>query len=184
MPEALRSAGYAWGAHVARTRGQEPLRVLPGLPLWQEALVWVSVHLLFVVLVCILAWLYRSYGKAQYSRTTIPSQGDAFAYPLFSVKGIGQDWPICLMAFCCPAIRWADTMSMAPLLPFWAALGLMLMLTCLQPTTGGLISILSVLVAAAPPARRGRAGSRRVARRRRLRAAAGHGPHDRARLPE
>ncbi|CAK0871213.1 unnamed protein product, partial [Prorocentrum cordatum] len=40
----------------------------------------------------------------------------------------GPDWPICLMAFCCPAIRWADTMSMAPLLPFWAALGLMLLL--------------------------------------------------------
>lgn len=144
MPDALRQAGDAWGAPQA---WQEPRRVFAALPLWQEALAWVSVHLVFVVLVCIAAWLYRSYGKPQYQRNAMPSQGDAFAYPLFAVTGIGMDWPICLMAFCCPAIRWADTMSMAPLLPFWAALGLMLLLACLQPATGGLISILTVLVA-------------------------------------
>lgn len=146
MPDALRQANDTLGSPLV-SPWQEPRRVLTDLPLWQEALVWMSVHLLFVVLVCILAWLYRSYGKAQYSRTTMPSQGDAFAYPLLSVRGIGQDWPICFMAFCCPVIRWADTMSMAPLLPFWAALGLMVLLACLQPATGGLISLLSVLVA-------------------------------------
>merc|ERR1740138_972754 len=62
----------------------------------------------------------------------MPAQGDDFTYRLFYTKSIGQDWPICLMACCCPAIRWAETMSMAPLLPFWAALGLMLLLSVLQ----------------------------------------------------
>lgn len=129
----------------------DPMEEPPGkLSPFQEALMWIVGPGFYFLSVIIFAWLYRSFGigKMQYPRSTPSFQGDSFSYGLClgSCRGLNQDWQICLCAFCCPLIRWADTMSMAPLLPFWAALVLMLVLTLLVPFTYGSTNILFALV--------------------------------------
>jgi len=71
-----------------------------------------------------------------------------FTYCLFDFGNISTDWSICLMAFCCPFIRFAETISRSPEAPlgFWPALAGMLVLFCLEPYTGGLTGVLFLIL--------------------------------------
>lgn len=122
----------------------------------------VLVHIVLALLVVMFAYLYRAHGKSRYLRDTLPYEGDWFTFGLCDCTGLGQDWSICLMAFFCPFIRWADTMTKARLLPFWTGLGLMIVMLLLWPITYGAISLLITMVG--------------VYFRQRLRKLYGHGP--------
>mmetsp|Transcript_11306 Transcript_11306/g.30092 ORF Transcript_11306/g.30092 Transcript_11306/m.30092 type:complete len:400 (+) Transcript_11306:94-1293(+) len=113
---------------------------------WGRVTALLLAHVMFALLVVMWAYLYRAHGKGRYTRSVQARHGDSFTFGLFEVGNLNQDWPICFLAFCCPAIRWADTMTKARLLPFWMALGLMIVLSLLGPITYGVIFLLIVLV--------------------------------------
>eukprot|EP00746_Dinoflagellata_sp_MGD_P162023 gnl/MRDRNA2_/MRDRNA2_89401_c0_seq1.p1 gnl/MRDRNA2_/MRDRNA2_89401_c0~~gnl/MRDRNA2_/MRDRNA2_89401_c0_seq1.p1 ORF type:complete len:334 (+),score=38.65 gnl/MRDRNA2_/MRDRNA2_89401_c0_seq1:173-1174(+) len=54
---------------------------------------------------------------------------------------------ICCMSFCCPAIRWADTIEMSGLMPFWLGLTVCALLVCMSEATFGLTYLLFLLMA-------------------------------------
>lgn len=63
-----------------------------------------------------------------------------FAHSFFDCSNLHTDWPICLTAWCCPIISWADTASrsMKPYMSYWKAVALFLGLVVLGPFTLGL----------------------------------------------
>lgn len=56
------------------------------------------------------------------------------------------DVNICCLTFCCPAIRWADTIRMAGFLGFWTALLLFAFLQLANQFTAGSLGIILLLV--------------------------------------
>lgn len=115
-------------------------------PPWRRITALLLAHVMFALLVVMWAYLYRAHGKSHYMRNVQARHGDSFTFGLFEAGSLQQDLPICFLAFCCPAIRWADTMTKARLLPFWMALGLMIVMSLLGPITYGAIFLLIVLV--------------------------------------
>jgi len=113
---------------------------------WRRITALLLAHVMFALIVVMWAYLYRAHGKSHYMRNVHARHGDSFTFGLFEVGSLKQDWPICFLAFCCPAIRWADTMTKARLLPFWMALSLMIVMSLLGPITYGAIFLLIVLV--------------------------------------
>lgn len=51
----------------------------------------------------------------------------------------GSDPLICLCAFCCPSVRWADTLNLAGILPAWGAFCLFAMLALLNGLSHGFV---------------------------------------------
>lgn len=58
-----------------------------------------------------------------------------------------HDSKICIISCCCPCIRWSDTMRMAGLMGFWAALILMAFLNAISPITGGITMLVMLCMA-------------------------------------
>jgi Cys-rich protein (TIGR01571 family) len=114
-----------------------------------------SVYIVFVVLV---AFLYNQlYMQSSPRKASPPLEDEAhgdgcfdnLTLGLFDVRHINQDWPNYMMACFCPAVRWAGTVSAeeAPVLGFWAALLLVLVLNLLGPVTNGATCLLLVPLA-------------------------------------
>jgi Cys-rich protein (TIGR01571 family) len=51
------------------------------------------------------------------------------------------------IAFCCPAVRWAETIEMSGLMPFWLGLTVCALLLCMSEATFGLTYLLFLLMA-------------------------------------
>jgi len=111
---------------------------------------WETVQGLAVYAVLVLAFAFFQ-SKRQFqplgartggnSRVKLPEWTNCgFAYSFFDCGNIKQDWPICLRAFCCPIVQWADTSSRAakPFMGFWKGVVLLLVLFMLGPFTFGI----------------------------------------------
>lgn len=83
--------------------------------------------MVYIVLLVSVAYIYKQVRKPQPRLLTAPYPGERFTFGFFDPLGF-QDWSICLMACCCPAIRWAETVSddKVQYMTFWAALFLVL----------------------------------------------------------
>lgn len=133
---------------------------------WEYLLALFAGQLIWVLLIILVAYIYRM-RKPQLSEVApgIREAKDAWAYSLFDTAGMtGEDLQLCGMACCCPAIRWADTMSSPKVafpeqeewgiykehtgLSFWKALTMIVVLAFLGPWTLQLTTIilLGVLV--------------------------------------
>lgn len=82
------------------------------------------------------------------SKSDLPIELPAWTHCGFSNSicdcgNLGVDWPICLMAFCCPIVQWADTASrsVVPFMSYWPAIAFFLTMTILAPFTLGLSCI-------------------------------------------
>jgi len=64
-----------------------------------------------------------------------------FAFHIFGCLGSPN---ICVMGFCCPCLRWADTMDQRGLLPYWKAFCAFFLLSVLHCYTWGISSLLVV----------------------------------------
>lgn len=122
----------------------------------QFSYVMVSI-LIYALLVIVVAYFYHAKHDLaplrHRPRGANPPMGPewmacGFAHNLFDFHNLGTDWSICVMAFCCPLIRWADTISKAisPPMGFWAALLALLFLACLGPLTFGLSGLVLLIV--------------------------------------
>jgi Cys-rich protein (TIGR01571 family) len=122
--------------------------------------------LVYIILVLIVAALYRT-NKSELRDAEIPStEGDTFSFAFFDCIRLKYDFLyMCLLACCCPAIRWADTVSAVKvgIMSFWPALILALALSVLGPLTGGVTLIAFAILG--------------VAVRQRLRVYFDHAPH-------
>lgn len=125
-----------------------------------------------LVLVCAYFYWKRSVPPlGMRSKTDAPMDLPAwthcgFANSICDCGNLGVDWPICLTAFCCPIIQWADTASrsVVPFMSYWPAIAFFLTMTILAPFTLGLSCIVM--------------GAALVVRRRKLRKAYGQTPDE------
>lgn len=103
-------------------------------------------NLIYVILVLVIAYIYKRYKKETDSSTQEPSEGGSFTFGLFDVQGCQTDTQLCLCSFCCPCIRWAETMSSEKVnfLRFWTAMALVLGLHLLSGPTAGLAALVSL----------------------------------------
>jgi len=90
------------------------------------------------------------YSEARFSAYTrhreVKAQGvdeTHFSFPLY---GCLEDRHICLLSFCCPAVRWADTVDKVGLAKYWCAIIVYLALIYLLPFTAGFGLIAFALV--------------------------------------
>mmetsp|Transcript_30108 Transcript_30108/g.64083 ORF Transcript_30108/g.64083 Transcript_30108/m.64083 type:complete len:412 (+) Transcript_30108:158-1393(+) len=105
---------------------------------WTRRHVWtvVSTIICYVLGVFICAFIYDKYRmKVAFPQLKQSASTASFSYGLF---GCFQDWRTCMLAACCPAVRWADTVDKAHssgkdgLLTYWQAVGLMAILVAIQ----------------------------------------------------
>lgn len=91
----------------------------------------------YVVLVLIVAYIYRLRAPELRAPGGLEST-EEWAYGLCDCRDLGEDARICGLSCCCPAIRWADTISDEKVarLSFWQGLALVLLLVFLGPFTG------------------------------------------------
>lgn len=111
---------------------------------------WVTYFILYFLSVLLVGYIYHAnYRYGLRHRKGSPYEGDAFTYNLFDCRGDKTDLPICCMAFCCPAIRWAATLSFdkVNLLNFWPALCICLFLTTFTHLTAGLTGLIFLCIA-------------------------------------
>lgn len=106
--------------------------------------------LVYIILVCVVAFLYRQFNQGHHyyhMHEILPYEGEHFTFGLIDMN-CRHDWQICLMACCCPAIRWADTVSKdkLPMLNFWIALAMVVTLQVLQAATMGATLVLFILL--------------------------------------
>jgi Cys-rich protein (TIGR01571 family) len=114
---------------------------------WAFAL---SSTLIYIILVLIVAALYRKHKPESRQAEFEPAEGGSFTFGILECANLKQDWlHICLLSCCCPAIRWADTISAVKvgIMPFWPALILALSLFLLGPITAGLTTAAFSLIA-------------------------------------
>jgi len=74
---------------------------------------------------------------------------DDFQFGAFDCNDVGRDWQICLCAWCCEWVRWADTAShpQIDLLAFWPAIFITALLSATASITyGATIPILLLIV--------------------------------------
>lgn len=71
-----------------------------------------------------------------------------FSHSLIDLGNIKSDWPMCLTAFCCPIIQWADTASRSakPFMGYWKAVAFLLSMVILSPFTLGLTGLVILIV--------------------------------------
>lgn len=101
----------------------------------------------YLVLIILVAAIYKRFHKGLGLHEIHPHDGDAFTFGLFDFH-CAQDYSICLMAFCCPVVRWADTTSSPKVqfLPFWPALLLFAALVAFGPITMGITALFEILL--------------------------------------
>lgn len=103
--------------------------------------------LLWIVLTLLFAYYYNT--KKEY-----PSGGgDGSAADLqgawkYSFFGCFETPSLCLLACCCPAVRWADTLRMGGLLGFWVGVAVMLVVGIINATAGMLLALIMAGVGA------------------------------------
>lgn len=89
-------------------------------------------NLVYLILAIAAGIYYQRYLRYWSTLKTVPEvapREDAqFTHGLFSLGNCRQDGHIYLTACCCPAVRWAATVSSqkTPMLAYWPALGLMI----------------------------------------------------------
>jgi len=93
-----------------------------------------------------MAFLYYQ-ARDQYPKTFMPQPAEGilprasgFSFDLFSCL---SDPRVCVMGFCCPCLRWADTLDKYGVMSYWAAFMLMLFSSLMIFYTNG-VSILCV----------------------------------------
>lgn len=82
------------------------------------------------------------------ARTKFPAwTACGFAHSFFDFTRLKEDWPICLTAWCCPIIQWADTASRSaqPFMSFWKAIAFSLTMVILAPFTLGLTGLVLMI---------------------------------------
>lgn len=117
-------------------------------PTKNEQWMWVGtvVYMCFGIFI---AYLYHQ-ARVQYPKTFLPQpeQGilpttSGFSFELF---GCLSDPRICAMGFCCPSLRWADTLDKHGVMSYWSAFLVMFFLTLMSFHTGGVMIIGVALV--------------------------------------
>lgn len=110
---------------------------------WIRRHAWMvmSSILCYVLIMFTCAFIYDKYRmKVGFPQLRQSASTANFSYGLF---GCFQDWRTCMLAACCPAIRWADTVDKAHgsgndksfgLLTYWQAVCLMAGLVAIQHT--------------------------------------------------
>lgn len=128
----------------------------PFRPTWQAfyeyPITSVIVLFLHVIVLVVFAYFYRQY-MASWRQTSgfqeqlLSNQDRGWSHSLIDCN-CQKDWNICLLALCCPIIRWADTIGNDKVLKgsFWTAFFLMLFLGILGPFTFGVSVIISICV--------------------------------------
>jgi len=102
--------------------------------------------LCFVGLVLLVAYWYHNEKKFPPSvdgEASTTLEDGAFKYGIFSCF---DDLNTCLLSWCCPMIRWADTLRMMGFMQFWAALGLYLGLRVLDIIAMGCASLVLLAI--------------------------------------
>jgi len=87
------------------------------------------IYLILVIAVGVYYQRYLKYWNTIHTGTEVAPRSDAqFTNGLFSLGNCRHDGHIYLTACCCPAVRWAATISSqkTPMLAYWPALGLMI----------------------------------------------------------
>eukprot|EP00929_Paragymnodinium_shiwhaense_P114146 TRINITY_DN82480_c0_g1_i1.p1 TRINITY_DN82480_c0_g1~~TRINITY_DN82480_c0_g1_i1.p1 ORF type:complete len:398 (-),score=66.53 TRINITY_DN82480_c0_g1_i1:167-1360(-) len=84
----------------------------------------------YILLVCAVAYFYHQ-RKKDIPPQSLPYDGDEFTHSICNLMDSHEGGHICLCAWCCPAIRWAETASNVKvnLLSFWQALLIFLLLS-------------------------------------------------------
>lgn len=119
---------------------------------WKGLLAALSLVLMSVLLIAILACAYQRYQEDFPTAVhpfdqnrTIPFNQNKWRFGLFDC--MAADKLLCLMACCCPAIRWADTMRLVGFYGFWTAVLLCAFLSSAAQATAGLTALLFVGIA-------------------------------------
>lgn len=144
--------GYAPGSPYyaeQQARGDVPPPQPPSMAKYGAAMTfknYVIASAIYVVLVILVAIIHRHFQQAGRAVHEVHAyEGDAFTFG-FCDPHCSQDYPICLMAICCPWVRWSETVSHPKVrfLSFWLALALMLTLELLAPFVYGITGCILV----------------------------------------
>eukprot|EP00929_Paragymnodinium_shiwhaense_P118498 TRINITY_DN9040_c0_g2_i1.p1 TRINITY_DN9040_c0_g2~~TRINITY_DN9040_c0_g2_i1.p1 ORF type:complete len:818 (+),score=91.61 TRINITY_DN9040_c0_g2_i1:338-2791(+) len=90
-------------------------------------------NLSYILLMCLIAYCYR--GKKGIPPQEYPYQGDEFTHGFCACcEDVGEGGDICLCGWCCPGVRWAQTVSHPKVnfLAFWPALLIFMILAVLS----------------------------------------------------
>lgn len=118
-------------------------------PWWMEqkqrktALISGSVYIVFGV---VFAYIYYQARKRRdFLKMEISPRPGQWSVGIFGCWG--SSMKMCLLGFCCPCVRWADTVDRAQLgLSYWAAFFLMLILLVLDPYSYGVTGLMVVIL--------------------------------------
>jgi len=91
-----------------------------------------------------IAYVYYQ-ARVQYEKVFLPQlepgvlpREGSFGLDLFSCL---SDPKICVMGFCCPCLRWADTLDRQGVVPYWTAFPIMFFLILLSVHTKGIVGV-------------------------------------------
>lgn len=93
---------------------------------WLQALLFRLFLLGYVALVCVVAYLYFRQKPVREDVMPELEDWDDLNEWKYGICDCCSAPGICLWAWCCPAIRWADTLGMTGLLGFWLAFAIYL----------------------------------------------------------
>lgn len=100
---------------------------------WADMFTW---SLWFTASFLVLISCYRAYAMKRQSKPGVLGSGNPdFAETKWYCL---SDFDICVCSFLCPAIRWADTMNVTGLMPFWLAYTLFVFAALVNCFTWGL----------------------------------------------
>jgi len=110
-----------------------------------KSVVWPYIFgaVLEIVIIFIFAYVYNLYRyTVNFEQEETPNSRAGFRYGFFNCF---EDPQISLLACCCPALRWADTIEKGavqpyekgPVLPYWAGVAIYVALFYLSPLSGG-----------------------------------------------
>jgi len=135
----------------------------PYRPIWrmyyEQPYLMITATLLHILLYIILAWVNQKYKKNGFlappdESKNLPSKYQGISkccgwdWQWFSKENKKHDMRILMCAFCCPIIRWADTIDNHKMMDghFWHAFFLMLILATIGPFTFGVSILVSLCI--------------------------------------
>jgi len=109
---------------------------------------WLMTEIASIFLLFLFACIYRKTKTDGPKDGTAHSNSSGFTYGLFEVGGFESDnCKICCSAFCCPYIRWAETLnSFKGGMQFWLAFWILMFLHLISIPTAGIAFLLTVFM--------------------------------------
>jgi len=113
---------------------------------WSQALIYLFHFVGAAVLIAIIAVLYdkeKTFPPELISGERPAMPDDQFRFGLFQCF---DDWKLSLFTFCCYPIRWADTLRMMGVLPFYTALAIIVGLQFVNACLAGFANLVLIAV--------------------------------------